>query len=59
MAEKSVMVRPDPPAAFFNAPGICRFNLGVSCTDKDQCKHCGWNAEVAKARAEKVREALR
>lgn len=28
----------------------CRYNLWVACEDKQNCKYCGWNPDVAKDR---------
>jgi len=39
-------------------PGTCRFNIGVTCTDKLLCPKCGWNPEVNKIRVEKIRRTM-
>jgi hypothetical protein len=30
---------------------VCRYNRAIDC-DSDECYHCGWDPEVAKARLE-------
>ena len=39
-------------------PGTCRFNIGVTCTEKSLCPKCGWNPEVNKIRVEKIRRSM-
>lgn len=40
------------PWKTFGGKWVCRYQSFVSCTDRD-CKHCGWNPEVAEARLQK------
>ena len=34
----------------------CRFWDYVMCPERDKCEKCGWNPEVQKKRAEKLRK---
>lgn len=44
---------------FVDAPGCCRYNHGVGCTEKTECYHCGWNPVIAAKRMEKIRRKLK
>lgn len=35
--------------------GVCRFNLGVACTDKEKCRKCGFNPAVEAIRKIRIR----
>ena len=39
----------------------CQYHVGVGCFPQDfkkKCEHCGWNPEVEKVRAAKLRAKL-
>ena len=42
----------------FNFAGVCRYNLSVSCTEKDKCQKCGWNPDVEEERKLKTKARL-
>jgi hypothetical protein len=50
---------PNTDLQYYNFPGVCRYNLGVACNDKEVCYHCGWNPAIERIRKAKNREALR
>lgn len=37
-------------------PGKCKYNQSIDCTEKTNCKKCGWNPAVEKIRKKKARE---
>lgn len=37
-------------------PGVCKYNVGVTCYLKDTCWKCAWNPKIDKKRREKTRE---
>lgn len=50
---------PNTDMKYYDFPGICRYNLNISCTEKQSCYHCGWNPVISAKRVQKIREAMR
>lgn len=37
----------------------CEGNEGITCSDPEKCRSCGWNPEVAKARIDKFNKTIK
>lgn len=41
-----------------DAQSICKYNHQVDCSNATKCYRCGWNPQVAKQRAQRIRRRL-